>query len=164
MKKSSKYFQNAGLYFFWVCLIALSACNNKPKESSQTNAIKSYSLIEGNWELISSEAIRAGGKKNIVKKQFKVFNDGYFSIVMFDSTGAFYGAGGGSYEVNHHTYKETFKHYSDKKYDGYSDWQEWKMDRDTLIFIGFKKSIMPNGKDVTNKPSEMFIQKMVRIK
>lgn len=164
MKKSSKYLQNVGLCFFLVCLIALSACNNKPKESSQTNEIKDYSPIEGSWELISSEALEAGGEKSIIKEQFKVFNDGYFSIVMFDSTGAFHGAGGGSYEVNDNTYKETFKHYSDRKYDGYSDWQEWKMEGDTLIFEGFKKSIMPNGKDVTNKPSEMFTQKWARIK
>lgn len=138
------------------------ACNNQSKESEKTTEV--YSPIEGNWELVSSELTNAGRKKHPPTKQFKVFNDGYFSIIMFDSTGTFYGAGGGTYELTGNTYKETFNHYSDKKYDGYSDWQEWKMNGDTLFFNGMLKSTMADGTDVTNKPDEMFKQKMVRIK
>lgn len=163
MKTSSIIFKNVVFYLFLLTLILLG-CNNQPKETSQAAEIKAYSPIEGNWEIVSSEISDAGKKKHPVKKQFKVFNGGYFSIIMFDYTGDFTGAGGGSYEVNGKTYKETFMHYSDKKYNGYSDWQEWKMNGDTLIFKGMLKSIMPDGKDVTNKADEMFTQKMVRIK
>jgi hypothetical protein len=108
MKKSLKYLQNAGLCFFLGHLIALSACNNKPKESSQANEIKVYSPIEGNWELISKQE---EGKKAVLKspQQFKVFNNGFFSYILYDTLGNFQNAGVGTYEVNGNSYKETFK-------------------------------------------------------
>ena len=162
MKTSSIIFKNVAFYLFLVNLIALLGCNNQSKEASQTAEKKAFSPIEGNWELVSDEQ---GGKKITTKKQFKVFNEGRFSFIMFDATGNFNGAGAGSYEVNGNTYKETFKYYSDTKFNGSSDWQEWKMEGDTLVFYGFKKVLMADGKDVTNEwGHNTFVEKRVRAK
>lgn len=138
MKKSSISLKNATFFLFLIGLVALSACNNQPKQTLQTIETKVYSPIEGSWELVSKQE---EGKKAVLKspQQFKVFNIGFFSYILCDTLGNFQNAGAGTYELNGNSYKETFKLYSDKKYNGATDWQEWEMKGDTLIFYGFKK-------------------------
>ena len=149
-------------------VISLIACNNKPtniqEELSSQNDIKSYSAFEGNWELVSNEVV--GRKINVSQnQQFKVFNKGFFCFVLNDSVGKFHSAGAGTYEVNGNIYKETMSYYSNPKYVGASDWQEWEMKGDTLIFNGFKKVTLSDGTDVTKEwEDHKFIQKRIRAK
>jgi hypothetical protein len=79
--------------------------------------------------------------------------------------GNFHSAGAGPYEVNGNTYKETMSYYSNPKYVGASDWQEWEMKGDTLIFYGFKKVTLADGTDVTKEwEDHKFTEKRIRAK
>jgi hypothetical protein len=147
----------------------LSACNNNPESQQKRNVAQvdkqeSYSPIEGNWELVSNVV---NGKLVNPKRtqQFKMFNDGFFSYIMYDSLGNFYGAGAGPYEVDGKTYKETFNYYSDTTYIGSADWQEWEIKGDTLLFYGFTKALMADGRDVTKDWGYLkFVEKRVKAK
>jgi hypothetical protein len=153
--------------FVGILMLSLLACMHQAVNreiTSNQSPKKPYSPIEGNWEMVSNEK---WGQKIDPKRpqQIKIFNDGYFCFMMYDSLGKFYASGAGSYEINGNMYKETFDYYSNTKYVGSSDWQEWKMTGDTLIFYGFKKAIMPDGSDVTNEwGRDKFIEKRVRVK
>ena len=151
-----------------IMIISLIACNDKPINNQETlpiqSDIKSYSPLEGNWELVSKEVV--GHKINLSQhQQFKVFDKGFFCYVGYDSVGNFHSAGAGPYEVNGNTYKETMSYYSNPKYVGASDWQEWEMKGDTLIFYGFKKVTLSDGTDVTKEwEDHKFIEKRIRAK
>ena len=156
--------------FFPIILMVISllACNNKPVNNQEALSIqsdmKSYTPIEGNWELVSNEVV--GHKINLSQhQQFKLFNKGFFCFIMNDSLGNFHSAGAGPYEINGNTYKETVSYYSDPKNVGTSDWQEWEMKGDTLIFYGFKKVTLADGTDVTKEwEDHKFIEKRIRAK
>ena len=49
---------------------------------------------------------------------------------------------------------------------GFKNWQKWEMKGDTLIFYGFEKAEMADGKDVTKEwnVNGKFIEKRVRAK
>jgi hypothetical protein len=85
---------------------------------------------------------------------------------MYDSSGNFYYAGAGPYEINGNLYKETFTYSSDTIYNDSKDWQRWEMKGDTLIFYGFEKAEMADGRDVTKEwgGKGKFIEKRVRVK
>ncbi len=156
--------------FFSIILmvIFLIACNDKPVNNqeglSTQSDMKSSTPLEGNWELVSNQVV--GRKINLSQhQQFKVFNKGFFCFVFNDSMGNFHSAGAGSYEVNGNIYKETVSYYSNPKYVGASDWQEWEMKGDTLIFNGFKKVTLSDGTDVTKEwEDHKFIEKRIRAK
>jgi hypothetical protein len=96
-----------------------------------------------------------------------MFHDGYFSFIMYDTSGKFSIAGAGPYEINGNMYKEILAFGSgDTSYINANDWQKWEMKGDTLIFYGFEKAEMPDGKDVTNdwNANGKFIEKRVRVK
>lgn len=84
-------------------------------------------------------------------QQFKVYHDGFYSFIMYKPDGSFYMRAAGLYSTNGNQYKETVNYCSDTTLVGTSDWQEWKIDGDTLIFSGFKKVVDPTGKDVTKE-------------
>ncbi len=147
--------------FFSIILmiIFLTGCNNKPADHQEA-----FPPFEGNWELVSNEVV--GRKINLSQhQQFKVFNKGFMCYVVCDSMGNFRSAGAGPYEVNGNIYKETMSYYSDPKYVGASDWQEWEMKGDTLIFYGFKKVTLSDGTDVTKEwEDNKFTEKRIRAK
>lgn len=127
-------------------------------------AKKPASPIDGAWELYSTEK---GGKTTFAKKpsQIKVYHDGYFCMMVFDSTGKFDYGGAGTYELDGNHYKETFTYGTWTEGIGGSVWFDWSIKGDTLIFAGFKKVIMPDGKDVTKSwGGDSFIEKKVRVK
>ena len=145
-----------------------TSCNNKNEnlENKTSNEIvnKPYSQIEGNWELVSNEV-----NGRIIKpkrtQQLKMFQDGFFSFVMYDSSGKFYFAGAGPYEVDGNIYKETMRYASDTALIGAKDWQKWEMIGDTLIFYGFEKVELADGKNVTKDWAGVkFMEKRVRVK
>jgi hypothetical protein len=127
-------------------------------------AKKSASPLNGAWELYSTEK---GGKMTFHNKpsQIKVNNDGNFCLVAFDSTGKFSYGCAGTYELDGNHYKETFTYHTYPKFVDTSIWFDWEMKGDTLIFAGFKKVIMADGKDITKDwGGDSFINKMVRVK
>ena len=142
------------------CADKAGSAEKKVSGKSQTNT----SPIEGNWILVSNEV---NGRQVIPKRspqQLKMFHDGYFSFVMYDSAGGFYLAGAGPYELDGNMYKETFQYCSDTTYNDVKDWQQWELKGDTLYFYGFKKVEMADGKDVTDQVGrDRFVEKRVRL-
>ena len=83
----------------------LISCNQKQKDTKTAETTNnSHSAIEGNWETVSFEANGKQAKPKRVPQQFKMFNDGFFSLVMYDDSGKFYLACAGPYEVNGNMY------------------------------------------------------------
>jgi hypothetical protein len=148
-------------------VIIMSAYNLKSKDHKAAPGELNNSLsspIEGNWELVVNEI---NGKKVNPKstQQFKMFHDGYFSFIMYDESGNFYLAGAGPYELQGSTYIETHNYSSDPQFIGAKDWQKWEMNGDTLVFYGFKKVLLADGRDVTNEMGgSHFVEKRVRVK
>lgn len=144
------------------------SCKSKTETAGASNSLttinKPYSPIEGNWELVSNEIY--GKKINVKRKQqFKMFQEGFFCFIMYDSLGNFHYSGAGPYEVNGNAYKETFTYASDTIDIGSKDWQKWEIKEDTLIFYGFEKAEMPDGTDVTKDWGDSkFVEKRVRVK
>ena len=81
------------------------------------NSKKPSSPIDGAWELYSTEK---GGKTTFAKKpsQIKVYHDGYFCMMAYDSTGKFEYGGAGTYELDGNHYKETLTYGSGANGDG----------------------------------------------
>ena len=128
------------------------------------NSKKPSSPIDGGWELYSKEK---GGKTTFYKKpsQIKVYHDGHFSIMVYDSTGKFDAAGAGTYELDGNKYVETFTYSSWAKGVGMKLSFDWELKGDTLIFAGFKKVLKADGTDITKDwGGDSFIEKKVRVK
>jgi hypothetical protein len=148
-------------------IIVITACNQKQNDNKTAELTnKTESPIDGNWVTVSFEV---NGKKTNPKRvpqQFKMFHDGYFSLIMYNDEGNFSFACAGTYELNDKTYKETCTYHSDTNYINARDWQTWETKGDTLIFYGFEKAEMPDGNDVTKEwnTGGKFIEKRVRVK
>ncbi len=152
-----------GLFFLYG-LVSCSESDNKQqaKEASSSIDKSNTSPLEGAWELVWENIdgkIRSTGKPT----QIKLFTDDYFSYLMPDSTGKWSYAGAGTYEVNGNTYKEKHLYSTAPENVGVTDWQEFEMQGDTLVFRLFTKVTMPNGEDATNNWPEI-IEKRVRAK
>ncbi len=150
-----------------IMLTGLMACTSKQNSSKPDESTeKKISPIEGNWITVSFEQNGKVTHPKRVPQQFKMFHDGFFSLMMYDEQGKFYLAGAGPYEIDGDIYKEKFPFHSDTAYIGCENWQKWEVKGDTLIFYGFEKAEMPDGKDVTNdwNANGKFIEKRVRVK
>lgn len=123
------------------------------------------SLIDGNWEKVSTVI---NGKLTTPKRQpaeFKMWNDGYFSLIHYTDEGTLGFAGAGTFEINGNHYKETYKYCHDTTFIGASVWFDWYMKGDTLVFTGFKKIILADGKDITKDwGGDTWVEKRVRAK
>jgi len=95
--------------------------------------------------------------------EFKMFHDGFFSLIMQDSLGNWSVSGAGKYSLEGKTYKETFQYCSIPKYVGATDWQEYEVKGDTLYCKGFTKVVLADGSDKTNDFGK-FEQKRVKAK
>lgn len=143
------------------CIFSCNSSNDKKVKEE-----KKGSAIDGTWELVSSERNSKFSHPMRSPSQLKMFNDGWFSFMMYNDSGNFYYAGAGPFELKDNMYKETFRYSSDTTYINWKDWQKWEMKGDTLIFYGFEKVENPNGKEVTadwNRKGT-FIEKRVRVK
>ena len=150
-------------FFFASIGVMLFLCSSYTK-TPRERAPEAASPLNGAWELYSTEA---GGKTTFHKKpkQIKIYNDGFFSILTYDDSGKFEAAGAGTYEIDGNTYKETFTYSSWPEGIGARVWFEWAMKGDTLVFSGFKKVVMADGKDVTQDwGGDSFVEKKVRAK
>ena len=143
-------------------LCILNACSEK-QNGNKTAEVKTNNQpsIDGNWETVSVEMNGRQTNPKRFPQQFKMFHDGFFSLVMYDDSGNFYLAGAGTYDLKDSMYKETVTYSSDTNYINSKNWQTWEMKGDTLIFYGFEKAEMPDGKDVTKEWNEngKFIEK-----
>ena len=119
--------------------------------------------LNGAWELVEN---RVDGKLIEPKRsqQFKTFQDGFFSFIMYNPDGSFHGAGAGPYTLNGNQYRETFRYYSDTTWVGYANEQTWELRGDTLIFSGFKKVFDRTGKEMPSNAwgGDKFVEKRVR--
>ncbi len=150
-------------FFFASIGLLLVLCSSYTK-TPRGQVPVAASPLNGAWELYSTEA---GGKTTFHKKpsQFKIYHDGFFCIMMYDATGKFDTAGAGTYELDGNMYKETVTYSSDPSLLGASLWFDWAMKNDTLIFRGFKKVVLADGKDVTQDwGGDSFVEKKVRAK
>lgn len=140
---------------FFISVLAVISCNQDGKKAeTQTVAEFSVSPIEGTWETVSAD-----GKIT----QMKMFNDGFFSFIMQDSSGKWSVSGAGTYTLDGNTYKETFRYSSIPEYVGATDWQQYEAKGDTLYFKGFTKVTYSDGSDKTNQFGK-FEEKRVRAK
>ena len=150
--------------------IILPACNQKSQkqdtDTSGKTSNEKYSPIDGNWELVSTEINGKQTKPRRTPQQFKMLHDGFLSIFRYDDSGNFAVAGAGTYEVNGNIIKEVVIYHSDTVALGANDLQKWEMKGDTLIFYGFEKVEMADGKDITKEVNERgkFVEKSVRAK
>ncbi|MBC8015004.1 MAG: hypothetical protein H7X79_04595, partial [Sporomusaceae bacterium] len=132
-------FQSLFATLFFISATVIVSCNqDKKKAESQPVDASSVSPIEGSWVTVSAD-----GKIT----QFKMFNDGFFSLIMQDSLGKWSMSGAGSYSLDGNTYKETFRYCSVPDYVGATDWQEYELKGDTLYFKGFTKVMYADGSD-----------------
>ena len=140
---------------FLIGATSIVSCNDDAKKvESQPVAASPLSPLEGSWELISQD-----GKTT----QFKMFHDGFFSLIMQDSLGKWTISGAGKFSLDGNVYKETFRYCSIPDYVGATDWQEYELKGDTLYFKGFTKVIYADGSDKTAQHSK-FEEKRVKAK
>jgi hypothetical protein len=147
-------------------ILSLPSCTghtkgeNKTLVSNTASAIKNE--LEGAWELVSTtERPMANVKKPV---QLKLFADGYFCLIMKDSTGKWSLASGGTYETNGNTYKETHLYVTIPEWIGTTDWQQFEIKGDTLYKKLFKKVVNSKGEDITAQFSTTIEEKRVRVK
>lgn len=135
-------------------MLVVTACNAASKteiktDTSPVTATSPTAAIDGSWELVWENVggkVRDNGKSS----QFKMFHNGFFSLISQDSLGNWAWAGAGTCSLDGNTYQESFTHSTVPEYVGASDWQEYELKGDTLISRGFKKVIFANGEDKTN--------------
>ena len=148
-------FQSLFATLFFFCATVIVSCNQDEKKAeTQPVGASSVSPIEGSWETISTD-----GKIT----QFKMFNDGFFSLIMQDSLGKWSMSAAGIYSLDGNTYKETLRYCSFPDYVGATNWQEYELKGDTLYFKGFTKVMYADGSDKTNQFGK-FEEKRVRAK
>ena len=140
---------------FIVFAITIVSCNPNEKAQSQPTSKSSVTPLEGAWELVSPD-----GKIT----QFKMWHNGFFSLIMQDSSGKWSDAGAGSYSVDGNTYKETFHYCSIPEFVGASNWQTYELKGDTLYFNGFNKVVYADGSDRTSQFGSRFREKRVKAK
>ena len=142
-------------------LFLVIACSQSDRSTPHEMDIQQP--LAGSWVLVENWVNGQRINPQRHPQQFKIFHDGFFSYLMYKPDGSFYNAGAGTYSTEGNQYKETCLYYSDPIYIGSSDWQEWKMEGDTLYFYGFRKAIDKTGKDVTQEwGKNKFVEKRVR--
>ncbi len=140
--------------FYLLFIVSCSSSTNQPNtgETGEKASQSPSSLdpLQGAWDLVwekSNGKIITNGRTS----QFKLFHDGFFSLIMQDSSGKWSTAIAGTYETNGSTYKETVRYSNVPDFVGAMDWQEFKLNGDTLYFKLFTKVLLANGEDVTSK-------------
>lgn len=162
---------NAGgktIYFTFVtvCLFGLLSCGGNTKEENKSLASNAapdvINELEGAWELVSTTEQPIANIKNPL--QLKLFVDGYFCLVMKDSTGNWNLASGGTYETDGNVYKETHLYVTEPEWVGLTAWQQYEIKGDTLYKELFTKVVNSKGEDVTAQYPSNLEEKRVRVK
>lgn len=140
----------------FLVVFSLAFISGTKKTSSPT-----ASPLDGEWELVWS---KVNGKINTIAKpnQFKMFHNGFFSLIMKDSTGNWTMAAAGTFETRGNVHKEIFRYCSQSNLMGYTAWQEFEIRGDTLYNRLFTKVVDPTGKDVSDAWTKDLEEKRVR--
>ena len=155
--------------FVTICLFNLLSCAGDTKEenkslvSNATPDVKNE--LQGAWELVSTTERSTANVKSPL--QLKLFVDGYFCLIMKDSTGKWSLASGGTYETDGNVYKETHLYPIQPEFAewvGYTDWQQYEIKGDTLYKKLFTKVVNSKGEDMTAKFPTDIEEKRVRVK
>ena len=124
----------AACFILLVPFYTLKAQNTK-KTSAQSPSI---SVLNGGWQRIT---VKVNDKTESGGQEFRVYHDGFFSILGQDSTGGWKETHGGTYEISGNLYKEKILYSSYPDRMGVIHWQEFTMKGDTVTFNLFKKFI-----------------------
>lgn len=152
MKQNSVRTISVSIIFIYFSF--LTGCAGNSPDSANTSpedtTTQSRSGIEGAWELVWSSV---NGKVDTVTKplQLKLFSDGFFCLIMKDSSGKWEVGSGGTYELEGQTYKETHKYSTVAEFIGATDWQEYELKGDTLYKKLFTKVVNAKGEDITSQ-------------
>lgn len=151
---------------FVLNMLITTSCKHNPNESITGTTKENTHSINGTWITVSME--QNGKIVPVIRapQQIKIFNDGYFSFIMYDKEGKFSMAGAGPFELNGNMFTETMAYCNDTSYINFKDTQKWELKGDTLIFYGFEKVQQADGKDVTAEWNSggKFVEKRVRAK
>jgi hypothetical protein len=104
--------------------------------------------LDGAWEMVWSKT-NGVVDRGQTPMQFKIFHDGFFSLIMEDSTGKWNIASAGTYKTDGNAYIETHRYSTQPGWIGSTYWQQYNIQGDTLYFKLFTKVTDSNGKDVT---------------
>lgn len=141
----------------------LASCSDSANTGKVSSEIKPAETkapaIDGAWETVSFQQNNQPATNN----QFKIFHDGFFCLVSWDSSGKLSYAGYGKYELDGNLYKETFLYHDNAAYTGAINWQEFELKNDTLNMKGFNKVVLADGVDKTTDFPK-FAEKRVRAK
>ena len=110
-------------------------------------------MAPGNLFGKMGDSVRDNGKSG----QFKIFHDGFFSLVALDSSGKWLWAGAGTYSLDGNIYKENFRYSSVPEYIGVNDLQEYELKGDTLFTRALQKLFLVMEK--TKQPAFQSLRK-----
>jgi len=96
--------------------------------------------------------------------EFKIFNDGFFAVMMQDMPGRWDHGGAGMYELNGTTLRQRMKYDTDSSYNNWEFWQTVYISNDTLYTKLFNKVLNAKGEDVSNRWPTTIEEKYVRAK
>ncbi len=160
-KQSSMLFTSVMCIFLFISVSCNNTTSDVEKQGASESSKNAATPIDGAWEIVWAKANDTLQNPSS-PHQFKMFNNGIFSIIAKDSAGNISYAGYGKYELDGNIYKETFIYSDDPKYIGATDWQEYELKGDTLYTKCFNKVII-GGKDVTAEFPKIE-EKRVRVK
>jgi hypothetical protein len=137
------------LISFAVCFTLIFLHTTVEAQNSKNSITSSsISVLNGGWQ---QAGIRINGKlaSNGYRPQHRVYNDGCYSGVGQDSTGAWKVTIGGTYEISNNVWKEKILYSSNPNYIGGTHWQDFTLNGDTLTLKYFNKVFNSKGEDIT---------------
>jgi hypothetical protein len=136
-------------------LIILQNANAQSKQKL-TNA-----SLNGAWEMVwSNEKENPTGKA----MEFKLYHDGFFSVLWQDSPGKWNHGAAGVYNITGSALQQVVKYDTDSSYINWQFWQSVELIKDTLYTKVFYKVINPKGEDVSSKWGDHVREKWIRAK
>ncbi len=146
-----------------VGLLALTLLGLSAFFWSSPNEREKPTPIDGAWELVwgkYGDNVLDSGEPF----QFKLFSDGYFSVIMQDENGNWTRAGAGKYELAGNVYKETFLYNSVPEYTGaYAEWN-YAFEDGKLIMTGPIKVLDAAGNDASAAMGGLGHMREVRVR
>ena len=147
------------LFLLVVCFILHLPFYTLKAQSTSKASVPSSSIsaLNGGWQRIS---VIVDGRVTKGAEQFRVYHDGFFTILAKDSAGGWKDTHGGTYEIEGNLYKENILYSSFPDRMGVIHWQEFTMKGDTLTFKLFNKLINYKGNVTTFPKMEMVCVRM----
>jgi len=139
-------------------LISLTILQNV---SAQSNQKLTNTSINGAWEMVwSNEKANPTGKA----MEFKLYHDGFFSVLWQDTPGKWNHSAAGVYKLNGNALQQIVKYDTDTAFINWQFWQSVELTEDTLYTKVFYKVINPKGEDVSKQWGDSVREKWIRAK